>query len=101
VCRADAERLRERFSDRRCATFWHLPHVIELAPRADAQSISRLARTWLVRRRLLRRGLAAFGGSVATHPLVVEQLAGLADIPVRYLAWEQVAKSRRHPDLGA
>ncbi|EPJ77426.1 Mig-14 [Pseudomonas sp. CFII64] len=30
-----------------------------------------------------------FGGSVATHPLVVERLAGLADIPVRYLAWEQ------------
>ena len=30
-----------------------------------------------------------FGGSVATHPLVVERLAALADIPVRYLAWEQ------------
>ncbi|WP_265531520.1 antimicrobial resistance protein Mig-14 [Pseudomonas saponiphila] len=30
-----------------------------------------------------------FGGSVATHPLVVEQLADLAQIPVRYLAWEQ------------
>lgn len=30
-----------------------------------------------------------FGGSVATHPLVVEQLAELAQIPVRYLAWEQ------------
>lgn len=30
-----------------------------------------------------------FGGSVATHPLVVERLAGLADIPVRYLSWEQ------------
>lgn len=30
-----------------------------------------------------------FGGSVATHPLVVEQLAAMADIPVRYLAWEQ------------
>lgn len=30
-----------------------------------------------------------FGGSVATHPQVVERLAGLADIPVRYLAWEQ------------
>lgn len=30
-----------------------------------------------------------FGGSVATHPLVVERLAHLADIPVRYLAWEQ------------
>jgi len=30
-----------------------------------------------------------FGGSVATHPLVVERLAGLADIPVRYLGWEQ------------
>jgi len=30
-----------------------------------------------------------FGGSVATHPQVVERLAGLADIPVRYLVWEQ------------
>ncbi len=30
-----------------------------------------------------------FGGSVATHPVVVERLAGLAEIPVRYLAWEQ------------
>ncbi|NVZ20153.1 antimicrobial resistance protein Mig-14 [Pseudomonas costantinii] len=30
-----------------------------------------------------------FGGSVATHPQVVERLAGLAEIPVRYLAWEQ------------
>ena len=28
-----------------------------------------------------------YGGSVATHPLVVERLAQLADIPVRYLAW--------------
>ncbi len=30
-----------------------------------------------------------FGGSVATHPLVVAQLAAMADIPVRYLAWER------------
>lgn len=30
-----------------------------------------------------------FGGSVATHPLVVEQLAQMAVIPVRYLAWQQ------------
>ncbi|UVL19854.1 antimicrobial resistance protein Mig-14 [Pseudomonas sp. B21-023] len=30
-----------------------------------------------------------FGGSVATHPLVVEQLADLAGIPVRYLGWFQ------------
>ncbi|MBH3430603.1 antimicrobial resistance protein Mig-14 [Pseudomonas alkylphenolica] len=30
-----------------------------------------------------------FGGSVATHPLVIEQLADLAQIPVRYLGWEQ------------
>ncbi|QJI42737.1 GNAT family N-acetyltransferase [Pseudomonas sp. ADAK2] len=29
-----------------------------------------------------------FGGSVATHPIVVERLAALAEIPVRYLAWE-------------
>lgn len=28
-----------------------------------------------------------FGGSVATHPLIVERLAGLARIPVRYLGW--------------
>ena len=31
----------------------------------------------------------SFGGSVATHPMVVERLAQLAGIPVRYLAWEQ------------
>lgn len=30
-----------------------------------------------------------FGGSVATHPQVIERLAGLADIPVRYLGWLQ------------
>ncbi|AMB87426.1 acetyltransferase [Pseudomonas agarici] len=30
-----------------------------------------------------------FGGSVATHPMVVERLAQLAQIPVRYLGWEQ------------
>lgn len=30
-----------------------------------------------------------FGGSVATHPQVVERLANLAQIPVRYLGWEQ------------
>ncbi|MFK3684730.1 antimicrobial resistance protein Mig-14 [Pseudomonas sp. NPDC088890] len=29
-----------------------------------------------------------FGGSVATHPLVIEQLADLAQIPVRYLGWQ-------------
>lgn len=28
-----------------------------------------------------------YGGSVATHPMVVERLAQLAGIPVRYLAW--------------
>ncbi|MGE7956889.1 antimicrobial resistance protein Mig-14 [Pseudomonas sp. NPDC089530] len=33
-----------------------------------------------------------FGGSVATHPLVVERLADLAGIPVRYLAWEQAGE---------
>jgi hypothetical protein len=31
---------------------------------------------------------ARFGGSVATHPQVIERLADLADIPVRYLGWE-------------
>ena len=30
-----------------------------------------------------------FGGSVATHPLVLAQLAEMADIPVRYLGWYQ------------
>ncbi|WP_222909649.1 GNAT family N-acetyltransferase [Pseudomonas sp. DNDY-54] len=30
-----------------------------------------------------------YGGSVATHPDVIERLAGLAGIPVRYLGWEQ------------
>ncbi len=30
---------------------------------------------------------AQFGGSVATHPQVVERLAAFAGIPVRYLAW--------------
>ncbi len=28
-----------------------------------------------------------FGGSVATHPQVVERLSGLAGMPVRYLGW--------------
>jgi hypothetical protein len=28
-----------------------------------------------------------FGGSVATHPQVIERLAGLAGLPVRYLGW--------------
>lgn len=28
-----------------------------------------------------------FGGSVATHPQVIERLAALANIPVRYLGW--------------
>ncbi len=28
-----------------------------------------------------------YGGSVATHPVVVERLAALAGIPVRYLGW--------------
>jgi hypothetical protein len=30
-----------------------------------------------------------FGGSVATHPQVIERLAALVDIPVRYLGWQQ------------
>ncbi|CRM51966.1 MULTISPECIES: antimicrobial resistance protein Mig-14 [Pseudomonas] len=30
-----------------------------------------------------------YGGSVATHPQVIERLAGLAQIPVRYLGWKQ------------
>ncbi|EIK96949.1 protein EpsB [Pseudomonas sp. M47T1] len=35
-----------------------------------------------------------FGGSVATHPLVIERLAALAGIPVRYLGWEQAGELR-------
>ncbi|MBV4489596.1 antimicrobial resistance protein Mig-14 [Pseudomonas oryzicola] len=35
---------------------------------------------------------ARFGGSVATHPRVVEQLADLAQIPVRYLGWYQAGE---------
>lgn len=35
---------------------------------------------------------ARFGGSVATHPLVIEQLADLAQIPVRYLGWHQAGE---------
>ncbi|AZE64690.1 Mig-14 protein [Pseudomonas synxantha] len=30
-----------------------------------------------------------YGGSVATHPQVIERMAGLAQIPVRYLGWQQ------------
>jgi len=36
-----------------------------------------------------RNAWQRFGGSVATHPMVVERLAGLAQIPVRYLGWHQ------------
>ncbi len=35
-----------------------------------------------------------FGGSVATHPQVVERLAGLAGIPVRYLGWLEAGELR-------
>lgn len=41
-----------------------------------------------------QRAWDRYGGSVATHPLVVERLAGLAQIPVRYLGWEQDGRSR-------
>lgn len=30
-----------------------------------------------------------YGGSVATHPVIVERLGGLAGIPVRYLGWKR------------
>jgi hypothetical protein len=30
-----------------------------------------------------------YGGSVATHPVFVERLSGLAEIPVRYLGWRR------------
>lgn len=33
-----------------------------------------------------------YGGSVATHPEVIERLARLANIPVRYLGWEQAGE---------
>ncbi|WP_437881862.1 GNAT family N-acetyltransferase [Pseudomonas sp. LRF_L74] len=33
-----------------------------------------------------------FGGSVVTHPQVVERLAGLAGVPVRYLGWFEGAE---------
>ena len=36
-----------------------------------------------------RRAWLRFGGSVITHPDVVERLANLAGIPVRYLGWEE------------
>lgn len=35
-----------------------------------------------------------FGGSVATHPLVIERLAGLAGLPVRYLGWFEQGEIR-------
>lgn len=35
-----------------------------------------------------------FGGSVATHPQVIERLAGLAGIPVRYLGWLEQGELR-------
>ncbi|MCU1723526.1 antimicrobial resistance protein Mig-14 [Pseudomonas sp. 5P_5.1_Bac1] len=37
---------------------------------------------------------ALFGGSVATHPLVVAQLAEMSEIPVRYLAWQQSGETK-------
>jgi hypothetical protein len=36
---------------------------------------------------LYAQAWAEFGGSVTTHPQVVERLAALAGIPVRYLGW--------------
>ena len=39
-----------------------------------------------------REAWQRFGGSVATHPDIIERLAGLAQIPVRYLAWEQTGE---------
>ena len=35
-----------------------------------------------------------FGGSVATHPQVVERLASLAGIPLRYLGWLEQGELR-------
>lgn len=39
-----------------------------------------------------RQAWQRFGGSVATHPTVVERLAAFADIPVRYLGWSKDAE---------
>lgn len=33
-----------------------------------------------------------FGGSVATHPQVIERLSGMAGLPVRYLGWFEQAQ---------
>jgi hypothetical protein len=33
------------------------------------------------------RAWQLFGGSVVTHPAIVERLSALADVPVRYLGW--------------
>ncbi|QKS27556.1 MAG: GNAT family N-acetyltransferase [Candidatus Accumulibacter similis] len=33
------------------------------------------------------RAWQLFGGSVATHPVIVERLSALAEVPVRYLGW--------------
>ena len=35
-----------------------------------------------------------FGGSVATHPQVIERLVGLAGLPVRYLGWFEQGEIR-------
>jgi hypothetical protein len=77
------QRLRERFSDQAVReTFWQLPQV-----RATGcgglmmlNRLSGLARTRLAGHRCgcLTEAWQRFGGSVATHPLVVEQLADLA-----------------------
>lgn len=51
---------------------------------------------------LYAQAWSEFGGSVATHPQVVERLAALANIPVRYLGWfEQGCLRAAIPTWGA
>ena len=89
------ERLETRFSDaavrRNSGACRRLPASLRSL---HAEQVARLPRTRLARsgRADLRPGRQRFGGSVATHPLVVEQLAEMAGIPVRYLGWESAGE---------
>lgn len=87
------DRLHERFSDRAVGDAF-----LAFAPRyrngAEGLMLNRFQgwreRGWSVAdASTYAQAWQRYGGSVATHPLVVERLAQLADIPVRYLAWEQ------------
>ena len=99
------ERLRERFSDRAVRdAFWHLPHVIELA--REGLMLNRFQgwreRGWsVVDASTYAEAWQRFGGSVATHPLVVERLAGWPTS--RCVTWpgSRAANSRRRSRPGA